>query len=155
MCDIENMFHQFRVSKEHRVFLRFLWWENRDISSQPIAYRMKVHLFGAASSPRCAKYGLKHLAKESRNTHPLGADFIERNFYVDDGLTSKPTEECAKRVIEEARAICSTGQLRLYKFIPNSRSVMEQVPPLKRASNVNDLELSFNELPMERVIDLQ
>ena len=32
---------------------------------------------------------------------------------------------------------------------------MEQVPPSKRASNVKDLDLSFNELPMEKVLGLQ
>ena len=25
-CDIEGMFHQVKVNKEHRDFLRFLWW---------------------------------------------------------------------------------------------------------------------------------
>ena len=29
-------------------------------------YRMKVHLFGAASSPGCANFGLKFLAEEHK-----------------------------------------------------------------------------------------
>ena len=28
MCDVESMFHQFKVLTAHRDFLRFLWWEN-------------------------------------------------------------------------------------------------------------------------------
>ena len=28
MCDIEGMFHQVGVNKEHRNLLRFLWWED-------------------------------------------------------------------------------------------------------------------------------
>ncbi|KAL1251812.1 hypothetical protein QQF64_019608 [Cirrhinus molitorella] len=53
------MFHRFHVSQEDRDYLRFLWWENGDTRSEPKEYRMKVHLFGAASSPGCANYGMK------------------------------------------------------------------------------------------------
>ncbi|XP_077868294.1 uncharacterized protein LOC144358470 [Saccoglossus kowalevskii] len=54
MCDIERMFHRFRVAKQDRDFLRFLWWKNDDIDSNPVVYKMRVHLFGAVSSPVCA-----------------------------------------------------------------------------------------------------
>ena len=30
ICDVEAMFHQFKVNVEHRNFLRFLLWENLD-----------------------------------------------------------------------------------------------------------------------------
>ena len=57
MCDIEKMFHQFRVDKRDRDYLRFQW-NDED-------YRMKVHLFGATSSPGCANYAFKQVAKSS------------------------------------------------------------------------------------------
>jgi len=87
MCDIERMFHQFHVKAEDQDYLRFLWWENGNLEAKPSIYRMKVHLFGAASSPGCANYGLKHLAAE-RQGHFSEATikFIQKNFYVDDGL---------------------------------------------------------------------
>ena len=50
-CDIGRMFHQFRVSPEFRDCLRFLWF---DKNGNIVSYRMKVHLFGATSSPACA-----------------------------------------------------------------------------------------------------
>ncbi|XP_027879371.1 uncharacterized protein LOC114148348 [Xiphophorus couchianus] len=59
ICDIERMFHQFYVSSKHRCYLRFLWWEQGDLESEPKEFQMKVHLFGAASSPGCANFGLK------------------------------------------------------------------------------------------------
>ena len=59
MCDVEQMFLQFRVCPDQRDLLRFLWWENNNISKEPTEYRMCVHLFGAASSPGCANFGLK------------------------------------------------------------------------------------------------
>ena len=62
MCDVKQMFYQSKVSKEHRDYLRFLWWDGDDYSGEPIELRMTVHLFGATSSPGCANFGLKKIA---------------------------------------------------------------------------------------------
>lgn len=43
---------------------------------------MAVHLFGAASSPGCANFGLKHLARQDKASYPLASTFVEKNFYV-------------------------------------------------------------------------
>ena len=59
MCDLEVIFHQFKVDVNHRNFLRFLWWANGDIKVTPLKYRMTVHLFGAWSSPGCANVALR------------------------------------------------------------------------------------------------
>lgn len=45
MCDIERIFHQFYVKAEDQDYLRFLWWEDRNLEAQPSTHRMKVHLF--------------------------------------------------------------------------------------------------------------
>ncbi|XP_077865218.1 uncharacterized protein LOC144351775 [Saccoglossus kowalevskii] len=58
-CDVEKMFHQFRVKPEHQDFLRFLWLEDEDFTQPPVDFRMKVHLFRVVSSPACANFGLK------------------------------------------------------------------------------------------------
>ena len=58
MTDIKSMFHQFMVTKEHRVLLRFLCWLDGDPSKEVVEYRMKVHLFGASSSPVVRTLGL-------------------------------------------------------------------------------------------------
>ena len=64
ICDIEAMFHQVKVNEEYRDLLRFLWWENVDLTKQPKEYRMTVHLFGATSSPGCANFALKSTAND-------------------------------------------------------------------------------------------
>lgn len=71
MCDIESMFHQAGVSKECRDLLQFLWWEHRDISKDPLEFRMTVHLFGTTSSPGRANYALKASADD--NEKELGS----------------------------------------------------------------------------------
>lgn len=62
---------------------------------------MKVHLFGAASSPGYANYGLKHLAAEegTQFSEPT-VRFIQRNFLL---LTSVDSETEAIQLVQEAR----------------------------------------------------
>ncbi|XP_032396233.1 uncharacterized protein LOC116704734 [Etheostoma spectabile] len=84
MCDIEKMFHQFHVQElTENIYVSL--GKDGNLSTEPQEFRMKVHLFGAASSPGCANYGLKRLAKENENSFPLGSLFIMKDFYVDDG----------------------------------------------------------------------
>ncbi|XP_071144990.1 uncharacterized protein [Mytilus edulis] len=47
--DIESMFYQVKVPLKDRNLLRFLWWPNGDMNSEPEVYRMTVHIFGATS----------------------------------------------------------------------------------------------------------
>ena len=58
-ADVEAMFHQVKVNEQDPDALRFLWWPEGDMRRQPKCYRMKVHLFGATSSPSCTAYALK------------------------------------------------------------------------------------------------
>ena len=80
-CDVQSMFHQFYVNEEDRDLLRFLWWEGGNLKTRPVEFRMKVHVFGAVSSPGCANFGFKQAAKDGEEE--FGADtaeFIKRNF---------------------------------------------------------------------------
>ena len=106
MCDIQRMFHRFRVHPDDRDFLRFLWWEHGDTHREPTEYRMKVHLFGAASSPGCANYGLRHLARQHEAEFPRASRFIERNFYVDDGVISLESTAHANSLVKEVEETC-------------------------------------------------
>jgi len=51
IADVEAMFYQVRVSPPDRDALRFYWWTEGNLDSDPDVYRMMVHLFGAKSSP--------------------------------------------------------------------------------------------------------
>lgn len=63
VADIKQMFHSFKDKKEHRDFLRFLWYKNNDPTAEVIEYRMKVHIFGNASSPAVPNHGLRKTAE--------------------------------------------------------------------------------------------
>ena len=132
-CDVEKMYHQFHVSPGHRDYLRFLWWEDGDLTKDPSDYRMKVHLFGATSSPGCANFALKQLALDHQSLNSRAALFLQRDFYVDDGLRGEATSAAAINLIQGAVAICKKGHLRLHKFMSNCQEVMESIPESERA----------------------
>lgn len=155
MCDVEKMFHRFHVREEDRDYLRFLWWEGGDTDSEPTEYRMKVHLFGASSSPGCANYGMKHLASKYEEDYPSAASFIRKHFYVDDGLVSLESVDAAVQMVREARAVCAKRELRLHKFLSNNRKVLESIPVTERAEEVKDVDLNYGDLPEQRVLGVK
>jgi hypothetical protein len=153
MCDVEAMFHQFKVLEADRNFLRFLWWEDGNTTKQPVEYRMTVHLFGAGSSPGCANYGLKRIADDyEEECGSEAANFVRNNFYVDDGLKSVQTTEQASTLIQKTKDLCAKGGLRLHKFISSSKEVVAAIPQKDRASIFRNLDLSNDRLPTERAL---
>ncbi|KAL1249119.1 hypothetical protein QQF64_022437 [Cirrhinus molitorella] len=155
MYDIEKMFHQFHVQRCDRDYLSFLWWKNGNTETQPQVHRMKVHLFGATSSPGCANYGLRYLAKEHCHTHPAGSEFMERDFYVDDGVISTDTVEKAIQLAQEATEICKQGGLRLHKFVSNSPAVLQNIPPSECAIETKTKDVTFKGMPQERALGIK
>ena len=156
MCDVSAMFHQFGVNKEHRDYFRFLWWQEGDIGKDVAEFRMTVHLFGASSSPGCANFALKQLARDYEVEFGTpAATFIQRNFYVDDGLTSLPSEQEAITLIQDTMKLCDKGGLRLHKFNSNSRRVLASVPVPDRVKEVEDVNLLFDSMQVERALGVQ
>ena len=93
ICDIEQIFHSFHVDPKHQNFLRFLWFKDNDPSKRIMENKMTVHLFGNGPSPAIATFGLRKTADDGEEKYGKETrDLVHRNFYVDDGLTSPPTE---------------------------------------------------------------
>ncbi len=114
---------------------------------------MRVHLFGAASSPGCANYGLKHLAAQGRgHFSETSIRFLKINFYVDNGLTSVSSASEAIQLSQEARDLCSTRRLRLHKFVSNSQEVIASIPQEECAESSMVHELALGEPRMERAL---
>ena len=151
MCDIEQMFHSFHVDPKHQNFLRFLWFKDNDPSKRIIENKMTVHLFGNGPSPAIATFGLRKTADDGEEKYGKETrDFVHRNFYVDDGLTSCPTENEAITLIRNAQSMLATANLRLHKVVSNSVLVMEAFPAEDHAKNIKDLDLRRDVLPSQR-----
>ena len=141
-CDVRKMFHQFRVSEDDRQFLRFLWYRNG--SSDIIDYQMNVHLFGATSSPSCAIYGMQRIASDFSSQYPVASQFVQENFYVDDGLASVSSPSEAIQLMKDARDMLSNGNLVLHKFLSNNDEVAKELgcdgPATKVITDGQDLD---------------
>ena len=155
MCDVEQMFHSFYVNPEHRDFLRFLWFHN-DPSGDIVEYRMLVHLFGNISSPAIATYGMKKTAEDGEERYGSAAkEFVCNDFYVDDGLTSRPTDQETNDLLKNTQAMLATSGLRLHKVVSNSVPVMEAIPEDDRGKSVRDLDLRHDSLPTQPSLGVQ
>ena len=143
VSDVEAMFYQVLVDPEDKDSLRFLWWPGGNLDLEPIPHRMRVHLFGAKSSPSCAAFALRHTAKEfGKFFDPEVAEAVLKCFYVDDLLTSVKDEMAAVKLIQDLRRLLQMGGFRLTKWISTSKTVMESIPEEDRAKAVQDLCIS-------------
>ena len=154
MADVEQMFHQVRVVPDDCHALRFLWWEDGDLTKNPVDHQMLVHLFGASSSPCCASFALKKTAKDfGCNFDAQTGDTVNRNFYVDDCLKSLATVPEASRLANELVQLLAKGGFHLTKWISNSREVLEDIPPGERAPSTANLDLE--DLPIVHALGTQ
>lgn len=124
-ADIQQMFYGFLVRHDHRDYLRFLWHKDNDLLKEIKEYRMQVHVFGNSPSPAVAIYGLRRAVRLGEAKY--GTDtrhFVERHFYVDDGLISVPTESAAIDLLKRTCASLAESNLKLHKIASNSITVM-------------------------------
>ncbi|XP_071486057.1 uncharacterized protein [Diadema antillarum] len=116
---------------------------------------MKVHLFGAVSSPGCANFGLKKAADDGEQEFGSdAADFIRNDFYVDDGLSSRSSAAEAVKLLEGSKAICGKAGLKLHKIVSNSRDVLKSFPAEERGKSFHELNLDEDPLALERALGI-
>ena len=152
-ADIEAMFHQVNVPPDDSNALRFLWWTDGELTNTPEEYQMKVHLFGATSSPSCAGFCLRKTAKDNKKYYgPEVAETVMRNFYVDDCLKSAPDEESAVKLASQLIEMLKRGGFKLTKWLSNSRNVLKTIPEGERV--VKEKNLDFTDLPTERTLGI-
>ena len=77
-------------------------------------------------------------------------EFIHRDFYVNDGLTSQPHPQDAISLIQRSRDALATKKLRFHKIASNSTVVMSSIPENERAKDIKSLDLNHDALPMQR-----
>ena len=155
-ADIEKMFYSFLVEEKDRDFLRFFWYAENDPSKDLVEYRMRVHVFGNSPSPAVANFGLCKTAEVSESI--FGTDvrnFVSNNFYVDDGLTSAPTKDEAIDLMKRTQtALQTNGGIRLHKVASNCEEVMTAFPQEDLAKDLANLDLSKDDLPLQRSLGL-
>ena len=153
--DIEQMFHAFFVNAQYRDFQRFFWYKEDDPHKEVIEYRMKVHLFGNTSLPAVATTALRLTARtEERNYGTDAREFIERDFYVEDGLKSTSNCEEAISLLKRTQQMLATANLRLHKVSSNGLEVIHAFPEKDRATELRNLDLHHSIVPVQRFLGI-
>ncbi|KAJ8367292.1 hypothetical protein AAFF_G00323530 [Aldrovandia affinis] len=106
--------------------------------------------------------GLKRKLSKNPDLHEDYKDFmtgiVEKGYAVKvpkEQLSREDGQDHAVALARDLRALCSSGGFRLTKWVSNSRVVLSSIPEEERATEVKDLDLSHNQLPIERALGIQ
>ena len=150
--DIEKMFYMIKLPKSDSNFLRFLWFDDNDFSAPPVSYRLKVHVFGASSSPAIANFALKNSVQNEENEETKS--IVLESFYVDDMLKSFDDEESAVRHVDHVRKVLLDSGFNLTGFASNSRYVLDSIPVDKLSKTFDSIDIT-EELPSDRALGIK
>ena len=105
----------------------------------------------------------KYVVTSSRHVRPkknsasgeaqFGSDareFVERDFYVDDGLKSLPGSKQSIDLLQRTQGMLATANLRLHKIASNDANVTQAFPSEDRASELCNLDLNNDTKPIQR-----
>ena len=124
-ADIKGFFHQVYVDERDQFVFQFWWFEDEDCNSPRLSL-IKVHIFGAKSSPTVCTYVLRHHGKRMEGElSPESARAIIKSFYVDDLLVSYKDVETARRVRTELTETLAKGGFDLLKWKSSHPGVVD------------------------------
>ena len=90
---------------------------------------MCVHVFGGTSSPSFSNCALKRTSIDGKDQFGSeAAKILQNNFCVDD-LKSVEQEDQTVQLIKNVKAMCSSGDFNLIKFLSNNKRVLQQSIP--------------------------
>ncbi|KAA0202578.1 hypothetical protein HAZT_HAZT012205, partial [Hyalella azteca] len=147
--DVEKMYYQVRIPAEQSDFMRFFWTNEK---FEVIQCRLKVHVFGAKSSPSVANYALRKTAELTDDTDIKTC--INRNFYVDDLLISSPSEDVSLRRLQEIKTTLAQRGFRLTGFSSNSKGILEKIDAEDLSSKLKSIDFYDENLPLERALGI-
>ena len=135
VADIEQMFHQIRITESDQPAMSFLW-RNLNTYQDPDVYQMTVSIFGMKCSPAIANFVLRKTAEENCGATPqsrAAALAVKQNFYMDDFLRSEPDVQTAKDMQSEVTKLVALGGFHLTKWMSNDTEVLEHISRSERA----------------------
>ena len=119
---MEKMFNQIATIEDDQRYHRFLWRFGDTLSSIRIFQWLRV-LFGDKPSPDLAGYAIRFLAAQYKNQHPLGADILDNNTYVDDIVYLVEDSSKANEIADEVDKVLQHGKFSVKYWNSNSLCV--------------------------------
>lgn len=116
-ADIEKMYRQIEIHPDDSMFQKIIW---RSHPNEPIKiYKLKTVTYGTSSALFLATRVLKQLSIDEAHSHPIAAEILQRDFYVDDLLTGANTFQDALELRNDLVSITQRGGLILQKWASN------------------------------------
>ena len=137
-ADIEAMFNNYAVPSDQTDLQRFFWYKNNDPTKDLVPYRSTRHIFGCVSSPAVSTCGLKYCADQLPDGDEA-KDYLDKNFYVDDGLHSTSSAVSAIEVLTKTMSLLKTYNMKLHKVISNSQEVLDAFPGAVKTTSITTL----------------
>lgn len=119
-------------------------------------WNIELYFFGALSSPSCANYALRRTAEDNASDFPPEViSTVNHNVYVDDCLKSTASEGEAIQMVKDLTGLHDKGGFSLQKWVTNNCSMLMSIPRDIRATEMKELDLDMDQLPMERALGPQ
>lgn len=124
--DVEKMYRQVLIDPKDRQFQLIIW--RKDASKPLTYYQLNTVTYGTRAAPYLATKCLQQLAKENATHYPLAAQFLQENFYVDDGLGGSDNLNTAIHLQEQLQQIMRQSNFNLRKWCANHPQLLKNVP---------------------------
>lgn len=125
-ADIEKMYRQIKIHKDHQNFQRILWrgTANEDIQD----FVLSRVTFGFTSAAFLAVRSLKQLALDEGEKFPLASNILENDFYVDNVLSGADSIQEAKKQSMQLMSLLQSGGFPLRKWSTNHDDIIADIP---------------------------
>ena len=87
------MYNTIKLDEKDWCIQRYIWQKDLDPSKIPEEKVVKSLIYGVRPSRNQAEYGLREVARLSRDEFPEVNNIIQKDVYVDDCVTGESCEE--------------------------------------------------------------
>ncbi|XP_065094952.1 uncharacterized protein LOC135715963 [Ochlerotatus camptorhynchus] len=123
IADIVKMYRQILVAREDADYLQIVW---RNSPDQPLEhYRLLTVTYSTASAAYQAMAALRRVAEDNKEEHPLVAERIPRNIYVDHLFSGADSIDDAKLLRNEITHVLESAGFVLRKWSSNEPQLLE------------------------------
>jgi len=123
---MEKMYRQIRIM-ESQTPLRKTFC--RESPQQPLkVFTLQTITYGTSSVSYLATRTLAQLAQDDCIKFPLVAGVVNKDFYVDDMLTSADTLTEVLELRDKLIQLCDGGKFKLRKWCANHPSLIDNLP---------------------------
>lgn len=149
-CDIKQMFRQISIHEDDQIFQLIYWREDTSVPLK--VYQLTTVTYGMTSSPYLANRVVQQLIMDEGKNHPLAAEALQQQIYVDDALLGSNSLEEALHLQEDVVLLLKKGGFELSKWSSNHPKLLENV---MQDNHETPLMLRTSEQPFSSVLGLK